>query len=125
MNGANKDKAVNLETVKKLTSGNMDLVRSIISIYADEVTIQLKDIENAIVENNPVGLDNAAHKFKSSLASLGGLTASDIARQLEMLGKSGSVEGAAELFKELKKEEGRVSAYFKSSEWLTDWGNAV
>ena len=125
MNGVNKDKAVDLEAVKKLTAGSLDLVRSIISLYTDEVIIQLKDIENSIVGNDPVGLDNAAHKFKSSIASLGGIIASDIAKQLEMLGKSGSTEGAPELFKELKKEEGKVSAYFKSSKWLIDWENTI
>ncbi len=82
---------IDLVEVKKMIGNSLDLFKSLVAIFTEESPGQMDSVENAIVTKNPVSLDNSAHSFKSSLATLGALKASSFAEQLEMNGKSGKM----------------------------------
>jgi HPt (histidine-containing phosphotransfer) domain-containing protein len=57
------------------------------------------------VENGDAkGLHMAAHSLKSSSAYVGAMHLSALAKELELMGRSNSLQGAAELAERLKKE---------------------
>ncbi len=112
---------VNLAEVKKMIGNSLDLFKSLVDIFTEEADTQLYEIEKSIVNKDPVSLDNAAHSFKSSLATLGALKASSFAEQLEMIGKAGGTDGSSEIFVELKLEHEKVGSYFRSRHWVNDW----
>ncbi len=97
------------------------MFKSLIDVFNIEGETQLKAIEKSIFDKDSKSLDNSAHSFKSSLATLGAFTASGIAGELEALGKSGNMNGAQEIFLKLKREYGLVSLYFDSNKWIEDW----
>ena len=116
-----KESIVNLAEVQKMIGNSLSLFKSLIGAFNIEGDAQLRAIEKSIFDKDSKSLDNSAHSFKSSLATLGAFTASGIAGELEALGKSGNMNGAPEIFTKLKLEYGLVSLYFDSNKWIKDW----
>ena len=112
---------VNLGEVKRMIGTDLDLYKSLVDIFTEEAGGQLSAIEESILNTDSVSLDNSAHSFKSSLATLGAYTASNFAEQLEAMGKAGSMNGSLEVFAKLKLEYEKVASYFESSQWEKDW----
>ena len=112
---------VNLTEVKKMIGNSLDLYKSLVDIFTEESVGQMDSVENAVNNKDSVSLDNSAHSFKSSLATLGAFEASSLAGQLEMIGKSGGIDDSADIFVNLKFEYEKVISYFGSGEWVDDW----
>lgn len=112
---------VELIEVQKMIGTSLELFKSLVDIFTEEAERQITSIEKSILNNDPLSLDNSAHNFKSSLATLGALKASSLAGQLEMIGKNGKIDGSAELFRALKIEYQKVVSYFESRQWVEDW----
>ena len=112
---------VNLSEVKKMIGNNLDLFKSLIDIFTEESVGQIGSVENAVNNKDSVSLDNSAHSFKSSLATLGAFEASSFAEQLEMIGKAGETNGSVEILVKLKLEYEKVVSYFENGQWIKDW----
>ena len=116
-----EDRPIDLKFVIDFSGISKELYEALLEIFTEEADDQIEEIGRSIVDQNPVEMDHAAHKFKSSLSSLGATVASGIAEQLEFLGKGGKIEGSTELFEKLKEEYARISNYFESGQWAIDW----
>lgn len=80
-----------------------DFLRDIINMFFEEHVKDIEGINQAIISNNPSQLDFHAHKIKSSFRNFTNPCApAEIAYQLEMIGKSGTTQGAQPLFEQLK-----------------------
>ncbi len=112
---------VNLTEVKKMIGDNLDLFSSLVDIFTEESVGQMDSVENAIINKDSVSLDNSAHSFKSSLATLGAFEASSLAAQLEIIGKAGGIDDSVDIVVKLKLEYEKVISYFKSGQWQKDW----
>jgi len=94
------DKAVLMQNYGEY--GN-DFLRDIINMFFEEHVRDLTGIDEAIENNIPSKLDFHAHKIKSSFRNFSNPCApAEIAFQLEMIGKNGSIQGAKPLFEQLK-----------------------
>lgn len=78
-------------------------LRALIPVFLAECPELLGSIRQAIAAGNAVALRHAAHTLKGSLGFFGGKRVIDLAQQLEALGKSGDLTGAAELRVVLEK----------------------
>jgi len=87
-----------------LEDGFNELLQS----YLSESPKRLMEIRDAILSKKADTMGLAAHSLKSGSANLGALTLSAMAKELEILGRSGTVEGAVEPFKRLVAEYQRV-----------------
>jgi len=67
-------------------------------------------MQTAIAHKEAEPLRVAAHTLKSSSANVGARMLSDLCRELEELGRSGSLENAATKFSQLHNEYQRVDA---------------
>ncbi|MEA1911439.1 MAG: Hpt domain-containing protein [Spirochaetota bacterium] len=112
---------VDLGKVQKMIGTSLDLYKSLVDIFTEESIGQIEAIEESVLNLDPVSLDNSAHSFKSSLATIGAYTASNLVGQLEIMGKAGSVDGSEEILKMLKLEQKQVIEYFESKQWIIDW----
>ena len=65
-------------------------------------------MHQAVFERQPEQLGRAAHNLKGSSHNLGARMMATLSAELETLGKSGTVEGAAELVTRLEQEYQRV-----------------
>lgn len=80
-----------------------DFLRDIINMFFEEHVKDIDGINQAIDSDNPSKLDFHAHKIKSSFRNFSNpCPPADIAYQLEIIGKSGTTQGAQPLFEQLK-----------------------
>lgn len=74
------------------------LMAELYEVYAEDAPLRLQALEVAITAADAEALRKAAHAFRSGSLNLGAVQVGQICRELETLGKSGSVTGAAELY---------------------------
>lgn len=85
-------------------NGDRSLLKLVIDAFLKE-SIQLQDqISTAIANNDAKLLHRTGHTIKGAMTSLGAESWSQVARQLEELGASGSVDGAPALADELNRD---------------------
>ncbi len=89
------------------------MLREIIDKFLDTAQQQEAAIRRAIERGEAAALAAAAHGLKGSSATVGAARMAEICKQLEESGRDGSVEGAGERLRELKRELDRVSTFFR------------
>jgi PAS domain S-box-containing protein len=94
--GASIDPIV-FATLQELFADSESLC-DILQTYLERSTELLATIRNAIHHDNASALYQAAHSLKSSSANIGALRLTEFCKELEMLGHSGAITGAAAVF---------------------------
>jgi CheY-like chemotaxis protein len=84
--------------------GDAELVRELAEIFLRECPRLLADIRAAIQSSDAQALQHSAHSLKGSVGNFSTSMAHTSANQLEMLGKSGTTEGAAQIFAALETQ---------------------
>ena len=90
-----------------------EVLPELLSTFLEYMPGQLKDLNQAIDDNNADLLFGIAHRMKSSCNSLGALGLASIAQSIEMAGRSGSTEGVRELSTQLEEGLNEVMDFFK------------
>ena len=85
-------------------SGDRELLRELVDLFAQEYPEMLSDIESAVKGGNASALQRAGHKMKGSVLQFSANSAGAIAGALEVMGKNGSLTGAAEDYLKLRTE---------------------
>ncbi|HEX9815609.1 MAG TPA: Hpt domain-containing protein [Candidatus Thermoplasmatota archaeon] len=85
-----------LDQLSQDLGGNPEPVRDLIQSYLHEAPIVLSRMKLAIERGNAAELAAAAHSLKSSSAMLGAKRVSEIAAELETMGRAGTIKGASE-----------------------------
>ncbi|NEO28476.1 MAG: response regulator [Kamptonema sp. SIO4C4] len=86
------------------------LILDLIDSYLEDSPTFLQGIETAIAQEDAAQLKYMAHTLKSSSASLGALTLTDLCLKLEKMGRQETTEGAADILEQVKQEYQRVQA---------------
>jgi CheY-like chemotaxis protein/HPt (histidine-containing phosphotransfer) domain-containing protein len=84
--------------------GDAELVRELAEIFLRECPRLLGDLRAAIQSGDAPALQRAAHSLKGSVGNFSTSDAHSSAHQLEMLGKLGSTEGAAQVLAVLEAQ---------------------
>ena len=87
-----------------------DMLAEIIGLYLDKAPELLQTMQAAIAHKDAESLRVAAHTLKSSSANVGARVLSDLCRELEELGRNGSLDNAATKLSRLYDEYHRVDA---------------
>ncbi|TMD59651.1 MAG: response regulator [Chloroflexi bacterium] len=88
--------------------GEPDIVQELAEAFQFETPPLLKALNQAVTEEQPEQLRRAAHNLKGSSNNLGARPLAALAAELEVLGKQGTMEGAALLAGRLEQEYQRV-----------------
>ena len=96
------EEAINSEALDELRSLMGESLNEVLQTFIDFVPDQINELSNAVFNNDADGVFNLAHKMKSSSSSIGALGLAHTAEQIELIGRAGSTEGAAELLEQLK-----------------------
>jgi HPt (histidine-containing phosphotransfer) domain-containing protein len=88
--------------------GEPDILQELAQAFQCETPPLLEALRKAVAEGKPEQLNRAAHNLKGSSNNLGARTMAGLSAELEVLGKNGTVEGAAELSTRLEQEYRRV-----------------
>jgi len=94
--------AIKMEALDELRSLMGDSLDEVLQTFIDYVPRQIDALSKAITNLDADSIFNIAHQMKSSSSSIGALGLAQTAEQIELIGRSGSTEGAAELLKQLK-----------------------
>lgn len=93
-----------------ITYDNFDkeVVVEIIDIFISEYADRMAAIRKAIDERDFDGLNKCSHSLKGVVANFYDDTTHHLARQLEMKGKEEVIDGAGEIYLELKESAGAL-----------------
>jgi two-component system sensor histidine kinase/response regulator len=89
--------------------GDIELVRELAEIFIKECPKYLTDIHDAIRNGNAKALEHSAHTLKGSVGNFSTRDAHASALQLEVLGRAGSLDGAAEILRTLEEQLARFN----------------
>jgi len=96
-------------------TGEPDIVVEIGGLFLEHAPQKLAAIREAAEREDARGLQMAAHSLKSSSAYVGAIRLSALCKELEELGRSGSLEEAAEKVRDLTAEFLRAKAALKAA----------
>ena len=85
-----------------------DIFANIIGLYLDKSPELLQTMQTAIAERDAESLRDAAHTLKSSSANVGALILSALCKELEDMGRAGSLLNSASKLSCLFEEYSRV-----------------
>ena len=84
------------------------LLRELLELFQSDATAQVETARRALESGNLDKVERAGHALKGMLANLAAPQAGRLASQLEEMGRSGDLKGAAELLTRLREELLRV-----------------
>ncbi|MBI3968738.1 MAG: response regulator, partial [Chloroflexi bacterium] len=91
-----------------LSRGPAGALDALVETFLTNAPELIPAMRRAIADENAVELRRAAHTLKSNAVTFGALALGDLCRDLEVLGRGSSVEGAAPLLVEVSTEYSRV-----------------
>ncbi len=106
---ANPGDHVDVDQLSELKEIMEDEFQTLIDTFLADSTSKIELLEGAISAADPEELRKVAHSLKGSSSNICAAQLSELARQLEHLGKEGSVDGASEIYQQLKSEFAMVS----------------
>jgi HPt (histidine-containing phosphotransfer) domain-containing protein len=90
-----------------------DFVGELIDTFLEDAPQLLASLSSALAANDTEAFRRAAHSLKSNAASLGAMTFSASAKELEMMGKDGNLQGADVKVEDLRGEFVQVGQALK------------
>ena len=103
-----------LDKIHEMAEGDEDFVTSVVSVFLEEVPVDLDGLEKAIAERDYENVYKLAHKIKPNVDILGMEQTRARALEIETMGKStASIEEIEEKFPMLKKDVLQVVAELK------------
>ncbi len=92
----------NLEVALERVGGDGELLREVAALFIEESAGALIDLRRAVEGGNAVAIQHLAHTIKGAASNFGADRTCEAARQLELLGRAGEVEGAVPALAELE-----------------------
>jgi HPt (histidine-containing phosphotransfer) domain-containing protein len=92
------------ETLWKRVEGDPELLRELIAVFETEFPEMLANATRAIENHDTAQLERVAHKIKGTVTQFSASVAVAAARELEQLGRSGTLTDAAGVLEKLKRE---------------------
>jgi len=102
--------AVDMERLMEFTEGNPESLRELVSLYLNQTTGQLEQLEAAVKTNQPADARRIAHSCAGASATCGVNRLVPMLRELERQGLEGKLTSGAELMDQITKEFARVRA---------------
>jgi HPt (histidine-containing phosphotransfer) domain-containing protein len=99
-----------------LMIGDPSLLAEVAALLRQDIPARLAALRDAVGRAAAVAVAEAAHSLKGSAAVLGAYEVRDLCARLEVLGRTGSVEGAQPLLDALAPALERVDAALQSLE---------
>lgn len=91
-----------------------ETMEEFIKTYIENTPRLIDNISHALSENNTDSIYNAAHQIKGGSGSIGALGLANVAYEIEIITKSGSIDGVPTLLDQLQSEYTKVEAELKN-----------
>ena len=97
--------------------GDVDFLKMMLEELHRTIPDYTSRIQQALQSKDVASLGSDAHQFKGAAANLGAKAIAHAALQLELISKSGSMEGAHEAFHRLEQTIESFDRHFKQIDW--------
>jgi signal transduction histidine kinase/HPt (histidine-containing phosphotransfer) domain-containing protein len=111
---AEAEAPIDMDRMTDLTDGNIDGLRELVEMYLLQTHKQFAQMHTAIHENNADALRRVAHSCAGASATLGMTHLVPKLRELEKLGGSGTLTGAAQICEAAAREYARIQDFLKT-----------
>jgi two-component system sensor histidine kinase/response regulator len=111
-----KDVPMDVERALKEFEGDQEFLMEVLLGFLDNVKGQIQNIGQALSDGDAEIVRKEAHSIKGGAANLTAVKLSNIALELENIGKSGRLEEGAEVLERLKEELHSLEDYSKQVE---------
>jgi two-component system, sensor histidine kinase and response regulator len=88
--------------------GEPDLLAELVEMFVSDTGPRLAALRDAVESGDPSGVERTAHAVKGSAGNMRARNMSNLAADLEDIGASGDLAGAAQKLERLEEEYGRV-----------------
>lgn len=105
---------VDMARMNDLTDGNADNLRELVELYLTQTHKQFGQLQEAIAAGNADAVRRVAHSCAGASATLGMTQLVPLLRDLERLGASGTLTGAASICDSALAEFGRIREFLKT-----------
>jgi signal transduction histidine kinase/DNA-binding response OmpR family regulator/HPt (histidine-containing phosphotransfer) domain-containing protein len=99
-----------LRDLLSVVGGEFDYLVELIDSFLEDAPQLLAELNQFVDDQDAAGVRRVAHSLKSNGQDLGAITFSDLCQELEILGKSGRLNGAAGLASEVVTEYHKVES---------------
>jgi signal transduction histidine kinase/CheY-like chemotaxis protein/PAS domain-containing protein len=103
-----------LADLLSLLGGEFIYLEEVIDSFLEDAPQLLAELQDCVAEGDPVGASRIAHSLKSNGADFGAHAFSELCRELELQGKSGKMEGAAELAAQIETEHTKLAVALRA-----------
>jgi two-component system sensor histidine kinase/response regulator len=93
-----------ISVLRQIDESDAAVLREVIGIYLEDTPRRIASMHQAVVSSNSNLLASAAHALKSSSGNVGATAVRNLCNEIEQIGRSGLVDGAAELLRSLELE---------------------
>ncbi len=99
-----------LRNLLSMLGGEFSYLEELIDSFLEDAPQLLAELDRFVTSRDPDGVRRVAHSLKSNGADFGATTFSDLCKELEMIGKSGALDGAPGLSVQIAVEYGKLKA---------------
>jgi CheY-like chemotaxis protein/HPt (histidine-containing phosphotransfer) domain-containing protein len=99
-----------LEDLLAMLGGEFEYLVELIDSFLEDAPQLLAELEQSVESGDAAAVRRVAHSLKSNGADFGAATFSNLCKELEMIGKAGTIDGAGELTAQIVAEYGKVEA---------------
>jgi len=97
-----------LERLRKTVGGDAAVLAELIDSFLEDAPKLLTTLRQASEKGDAAGMRLAAHSLKSNAADFGAMHFSNLCKELEQLGKAGTLDGATALVEQVEVEYEKV-----------------
>ncbi len=105
---SNMQGPIDYERIEDATGGDREFLEELVEIFLTDASERVEELKDALSRGEAETFSRTAHKLKGSSANMGAVRLTDIARDMENLGKTSSLNGAEALMEPLQEELVRV-----------------
>ncbi len=102
-----------LNNLLAVLGGEFSYLVELIDSFLEDAPQLLSELNLAIERGDAGGAQRGAHSLKSNGADFGATTFSNLCKELEVMSRSGTLDGAADLFAQIQAEYGKVETALK------------
>ena len=99
---------IDYERIEDATGGDREFLEELVDIFLTDAEERVEELKEALSRGEADAFSRTAHKLKGSSANMGAVRLTDIARDMESMGRSASLNGAEALMGPLQEELVRV-----------------
>jgi CheY-like chemotaxis protein/HPt (histidine-containing phosphotransfer) domain-containing protein len=105
---------VDIDRLHEFTDGNVDSLRELVTLYLDQTTTQLEQLEAAIQAKSATEVRRLAHSCAGASATCGMRRLVPMLRELEHKGFENKLEGAAQICENASREFERIRTFLEA-----------